>query len=129
MGFVNGIAVDSADGIACTSTEIEFGLEFYDLATQTGFGVPMHNATNQSQSGGYVQFDPVNKVFLVGQEFSSTAPAGSSIQVFDIHGRFVKAIDGLSLPASPAFIALNPARRMGYVMVTPALNQLQSFRY
>ena len=50
-GFVNGIAVDSLDGIACTSTEIDVGLDFYDLAAQTGFRVPMHNATNQSQSG------------------------------------------------------------------------------
>lgn len=129
FGFANGIAVDSADGIAVTSTEIDFSLEFYDLATQTGFIVPLHNATNQSQSGGYVVFDPVNKLFLVGQEFSSTAASGSSIQVFDTKGNFVKAINGLSLPASPAYMALNPAKRFGYVIVTPALTQLQSFTY
>ena len=129
FGFANGIAVDSADGIAVTSTEIDFSLEFYDLATQTGFVVPLHNATNQSQSGGAVAFDPVNKLFLVGQEFSSTAASGSSIQVFDTKGNFVKAINGLSLPASPAYMALNPAKRFGYVIVTPALTQLQSFTY
>jgi len=128
-GFVNGIAIDSLDGIACTSTEIDFGLDFYDLAAQTGFRVPMHNATNQSQSGTFVRFDPVNKLFLVEQELSSTAPSGSSIQVFDTQGHFIKAINGLSLPASPAFIALNPSRRMGYVLVTPGLNRLQSFTY
>jgi hypothetical protein len=128
-GFVNGIAVDSADGIAVTSTEIDFSLEFYDLATQTGFIVPLQGATNQSQSGGYVAFDPVNKLFLVGQEFSSVAASGSSIQVYDIHGNFVEAINGLSLPASPAYIALNPTKRSGYVIVTPALTQLQSFTY
>jgi hypothetical protein len=129
FGFANGIAVDSADGIAVTSTEIDFSLEFYDLATQTGFIVPLHNATNQSQSGGYVAFDPVNKLFMVGQEFSSTAASGSSIQVFDTKGNFIKAINGLNLPASPAYIALNPAKRFGYVIVTPALTQLQSFTY
>ncbi|MFN7992573.1 MAG: hypothetical protein U0Q18_03185 [Bryobacteraceae bacterium] len=129
LGYVNGIAVDPADGIACTSSEIDFGLEFYDLAARTGFRVPLHNATNQSQSGGYVQFDPVNRLFLIGQEFSSTAPAGSSIQIFDPQGHFIRAINGLSLPASPAYIALNPSRRIGYVIVTPALNQLQSFTY
>ncbi len=129
FGFVNGIAVDSEDGIAVTSTEIDFSLEFYDLATQSGFIVPLHNATNQSQSGGAVAFDPVNKLFLVGQEFSSTAASGSSIQVFDTKGNFVKAINGLSLPASPAYMALNPAQRFGYVIVTPALTQLQAFAY
>jgi hypothetical protein len=129
FGFVNGIAVDSADGIAVTATEIDFSLEFYDLATQSGFIVPLRGATNQSQSGGYVAFDPVNKLFLVGQEFSSVAPTGSSIQVYDINGNFVKAINGLSLPASPAYIALNPGRRSGYVIVTPSLTELQSFTY
>jgi len=129
LGFVNGIAIDSADGIAVTSTEIDFGLDFYDLATKTGFRVPLHNAHNQQQSGGDVQYDPMNKLFLVGQEFSSTAPSGSSVQVFDTQGHFIKAINGLSLPASPAYMALNPSRRMGYVIVTPALTQLQSFKY
>lgn len=129
FGFVNGIAVDSQNHIACTSTEIDFSLEFYNLATQSGFIVPLHNATNQSQSGGDVEFDPIHKLFFVGQEFSSTAASGSSIQIFDEHGNFVKAINGLSLPASPTRIALNPSQRMGYVIVTPALTQLQSFTY
>jgi hypothetical protein len=129
FGFVNGIAVDSADGIAVTATEIDFSLEFYDLATQSGFIVPLRGATNQSQSGGYVAFDPINKLFLVGQEFSSVAPSGSSIQIYDIHGNFVKAVNGLTLPASPAYMALNPAKRYGFVIVTPALTQLQKFTY
>jgi len=129
FGFANGIAVDSEDGIACTSTEIDFSLEFYNLATQTGFKVPLHKATSQIYSGGYVQFDAVNKLFLVGQEFSSTAPSGSSIQVFNTQGKFIKAINGLSLPASPAYIALNPGQRRGFVIVTPALTELQSFTY
>lgn len=128
-GFVNGIAVDSEDGIACTSTQIDFALELYDLAAQTGFRVPLHNAINQAQSGTYVQFDAVNKLFLVEQELSSTAPSGSSIQVFDTHGHFIEAIDGLSLPADPSLIALNPSQRTGYVIVAPALSQLQSFKY
>jgi hypothetical protein len=129
FGFVNGIAVDSADGIAVTATEIDFSLEFYDLASQTGFIVPLRGATNQSQSGGYVAFDPVNKLFMVTQEFSSVAPSGSSIQVYDTKGNFVEAINNLTLPASPAFIALNPSKRLGYVIVTPSLTELQQFKY
>jgi hypothetical protein len=129
FGFVNGIAVDSADGIAVTATEDDFSLEYYNLATHTGFKVKLLNASDQSQSGGYVAFDPINKLFLVGQEFSSVAPTGSSILVYDTHGNFVEAVNGLSLPASPVNIAINPSKRIGFVIVTPDLTELQSFSY
>jgi hypothetical protein len=36
-GFVNGLAVDSATGIACTTTETDNSAEFYNLATHSGF--------------------------------------------------------------------------------------------
>jgi hypothetical protein len=130
FGFVNGIAVDAVKGRAVTTTEIDFSLEYYDVAKQASILVePLHNATNQLQSGGAVAFDPVNKLFLIGQEFSSVAPSGSSIQVFDEAGNFKEAVNGLSLPASPTRIAINPNTRMGYVIVTPALTSLQSFTY
>jgi hypothetical protein len=129
FGFVNGLAVDSATNTACTTSEVDFGVEFYDLATQSGFEVSMHNATNQLQAGQAVAFDPVHKLFLIGQEFSSTASSGSSIQVFDEQGNFIEAINGLSLPASPTTIAINPNTRTGFVVVTPLLNQLQQFTY
>ena len=129
LGFINGIAVDSNTGIACTSTEDDFSVEFYDLANQTGIIVVLPGATDQSQSGLDVEVDPIHKLFLVGQEFSSTAPSGSSIQVFDEQGNFVESINGLSLPASPAYMALHPSERAGYVIVTPALTTLQSFTY
>ncbi|MBV9027740.1 MAG: hypothetical protein JO311_03935, partial [Candidatus Eremiobacteraeota bacterium] len=35
-GYVNGLAVDSASGIAATTTELNAQVEFYDLAKQTG---------------------------------------------------------------------------------------------
>jgi len=128
-GFVNGIAVDSDSGIACTTTEDDFSIEIYDLKNQTGFIVPLQGATNQAQSGGDVEFDPIHKLFLIGQEFSSVAPSGSSIQVYDEQGNFLEAVNGLSLPASPAYMALHPSKRTGYVIVTPALSSLQSFTY
>jgi len=129
FGFINGIAVDPGTGIACTTTEIDFSVEFYDLASQTGIIVPIPGATSQAQSGQAVAFDPIHKLFLVGQEFSSTARGGSSIQVFDERGNYVESINGLSLPASPALMALHPSLRAGYVIVTPALTSLQSFTY
>jgi hypothetical protein len=129
FGFVNGIAVDPVSGIACTTTEIDFSIEFYNLAAHTGFIVTLQGATSQLNSGGDVEFDPVHKLFFIGQEFSSVAPSGSSIQVYDEQGNFVKAINGLSLPASPAYMALQPSNRTGYVIVTPALTELQKFTY
>ncbi|MBZ5718857.1 MAG: hypothetical protein LAO03_00605 [Acidobacteriia bacterium] len=130
FGFVNGIAADSVKNRAVTTTEIDFSIEYYDVAKHASILVePLHNATNQSQSGGAVAFDPVNKVFLVGQEFSSLAPSGSSIHVYNERGDFVEGINGLSLPASPAKMALNPNTRTGFVIVTPDLTSLQSFTY
>ncbi len=129
QGFINGIAVDSATGIACTTTEDDFSIEFYNLATHHSFKVRLQGATSQINSGGDVQFDPINKLFLVGQEFSSVAASGSSILVYDEQGNFIEAVNGLSLPASPAYMALQPSNRTGYVIVTPALTSLQSFNY
>jgi hypothetical protein len=129
FGFVNGIAVDPATGIACTTTEDDFSVEFYNLATQQGIIVQIPGANSQAQSGLDVELDPIHKLFLVGQEFTSTGGSGSSIQVFDEKGNYVESINGLSLPASPALIALHPSERAGFVIVTPALTELQSFTY
>jgi hypothetical protein len=131
QGFVNGLAVDSADGIACSSTELDDNVEFYDLATQTGFAVRLPNATNQLQSGADVEFDAVHKLFFVAQGTSSTS-TGSSIQVFDTKGNFVESLNGFSFSNAftviPVHIALNPSNRSGYVD-GPNVNQIQSFTY
>jgi len=128
IGFVNGIAVDSADGIACTATEIDANVQFYNLATQTGFEVSMPNATSQEQSGADVEYDPVNKLFLIGQPVSSTGN-GSSVQVFDTKGNFIESINDLQLPVSPALLAINPNSRIGFVWEAPRGTALQSFTY
>ena len=129
FGFVNGIAIDSETRIVCTTTEDDFSVEFYDLAQGTSTIVVLPGATSQAQSGGAVAVDPIHKLFLIGQTFSSTAAGGSSIQVFDEQGNFVESLNGFHLPASPAFMALNPKRRIGYVIVAPDLNTLQKFSY
>lgn len=131
QGFINGLAVDSADGIACTTTEVDFQVEFYDLKTKTGFAQILPGANGQLQSGTDVEFDPVNKLFLVAQSVSSTGP-GSSIQVYDIKGNLVESLDGFNFSNSSAVIfthiALNPTHRTGYVD-GPDVTQLQSFTY
>lgn len=134
LGFVNGIAVDSADGIACTSTEIDFSVEFYNLATQTGFKVTLPGATQQIFSGADVEYDSVNKLFLVAQPVSSTAGSGSSIHVYDPNGNLIESINGFSFSNAsnviPAHIALKPSNRTGFVDGPSAtVAEIQSFTY
>lgn len=132
-GFVNGIAVDSADGIACTTTELDFSVEFYNLKKKSGFAVTLPGATNQLQSGSDVEFDPVHKLFFVAQSVSSTG-SGSSIQVYDTKGNLVESLNGFNF--SNAFnvvfthIALHPSNRSGYVDgPDPGVTEIQSFTY
>jgi len=133
QGFINGLAVDSEDGIAVTTTELDFSVEFYNLRTKTGFAVPLPGATGQLQSGTDVEYDPVNKLFFVAQSVSSTGP-GSSIQVYDIHGNLVESLDGFNFSNTSnvvfTHIALNPTKRSGYVDgPDPGVTQIQSFTY
>ena len=51
LGDVNGIAVDPETGTACTTTEIDFSVEFYDLANQSGSIQTLPGAFNQIFSG------------------------------------------------------------------------------
>jgi hypothetical protein len=134
LGDVNGLAVDSSTGTACTTTEIDFSVEFYNLATQTGFAQPLPGANQQFFSGADVEFDPVNKLFLVAQPNSSTASSGSSIHVYDVSGNLIKSINGLNFSNAfnviAAHIALNPGKRTGFVDGPDiAAGQIQSFTY
>ncbi len=134
LGDVNGLAVDPSTGTACTTTEIDFSVEFYNLATQTGFSQPLPGATQQFFSGADVEFDSVNNLFLVAQPNSSIAPSGSSIHVYDVSGNLIESINGLNFSNAfnvvPAHIALNPGRRIGFVDGPDiAAGQIQSFTY
>ncbi|MGA7080065.1 MAG: hypothetical protein WBY61_15215 [Terriglobales bacterium] len=134
-GSVNGIAVDSEDGIAVTATELNGNITFYDLATQTGFLVALPDA-GQLTSGTDVEFDPVHKLFFVAQQVSGTA-SGSSIQVYDTKGNFVESLNGFNFSDASSvigtYIALNPSNRSGFVNSSgPEGTQgdaLQSFTY
>lgn len=134
VGDVNGLAYDPVTQTACTTTEIDFSVSFYNIATQTGFKEPLPGATQQFFSGADVQFDPVNRLFLVAQEHSSTAPSGSSIHVYDVSGNLVESIDGFNFSNAfnviAAHIGINPAGRSGYVDgPDEGVTQLQAFTY
>jgi hypothetical protein len=133
QGTVNGIAVDSDDGIAVTTTELDARLEFYNLKKKTGFAVTLPGNVGQLQSGSDVEYDPVHKLFLVAQSVSSTGP-GSSIQVYDTKGNLVESLNGFNFSNSFnvvfTHIALNPSNRTGYVDGPDAgVTEIQSFTY
>ncbi len=135
FGFINGLAIDSADGIACSTTEDDANVEFYNLSTQTGFALELPGSQGQQQySGADVEFDSVHKLFLIAQPTSSSAPTGSTIYVYDVHGNLQETINGFSFSNAfnivPAHIALHPSQRSGYVDgPNSGVSELQGFTY
>jgi hypothetical protein len=133
FGFINGLAVDSEDGIFCTTTEDDAGVEFYNLAQKNGFTEQLPGSGgNQFFSGADVEFDSVHKLFLVAQPNSSSAPSGSSIYVYNTGGILQETLNGFSFSNTfnviPMHIALKPSNRSGYVD-GPGFGELQSFTY
>ncbi len=134
LGVINGIAVDSDDAVLCTTTSFDFGVQFYNLITHTGINVPIQGADDGLFAGQDVEFDPVNKLFLIAQTFSSTSSSdSSSIQVYDIAGNFVESIDGFHFQGGfdvfPVHITLNPVQRTGFVNGPDLTTAIQSFSY
>jgi hypothetical protein len=135
FGFVNGLAIDSADGIAVSTTEDDAGVEFYNLSTQTGFILDLPGSQGLQQfSGADVEFDPVHKLFLIAQPVSSSAPSGSTIYVYDTGGNLQETINGFSFSNTfnvvGAYIALHPSQRTGYMEGPDSgVTELQAFTY
>ena len=133
QGDVNGLAIDPATNTACSTTEIDFSVQFYDLHTLGGFSQPLPGATNQLFSGADVAVDTLHHLFLVAQPISSTGP-GSSIHVYDAGGNLIKSINGFNFSNAsnvvPMHIALHPSQRYGYVDgPDPGVTQIQGFVY
>jgi hypothetical protein len=135
FGFVNGIAIDSSDNIACTTTEDDASVEFYDLGTETGFTVVLPNSEeNQVFSGADVEYDATHKLFFVAQPVSSQTPTGSTIYVYDINGVLQETLNGFNFSNSfnvvPMHIGLHPSTRTGFADGPSAsVNEIQSFTY
>jgi len=128
-GFVNGFAVDSATGMACTSTELDADVEFYNLADGSGIAVGLPGANgSQFNSGEAVVNDPIHKLFLVVQPNGNVAPGPSVIDVFNERGRLIKSITGLQTWSVTPGLAIDPTTRMGFVM-GPTPDALTQFTY
>jgi hypothetical protein len=136
LGVINGIAVDSEDGVLCTDTSFDSAVQFYNLGDFSGISVflPGHNPQTSTASGGDIEFDPINKLFLVAQPFSDgQLNNGSSVHVFDLTGNLVQSIDGLNFQGGdnvfPVHITLNPSTRTGFVNGPDLTTAIQSFNY
>jgi hypothetical protein len=128
-GYANGIAYDSATGVACTDTELDAGVEFYNVKQQTGFHEFLPNNASQGEAGWYIANDPINKLFLIAQPHSSTSsPSTSSIQVYGEDGTFVESINGFKFYDNPRSFVINPNTRTGWAE-GPQGDQLQEFSY
>jgi predicted small lipoprotein YifL len=132
-GYANGIGYDSGTGVACTTTELDGGVEFYDLAKETGVHEFLPNGGGQYYAGAFVASDPVNKLFLIAQPISSTSGSGSSVQVYEEGGALLESINGFGFTSAgdsvlPVRISIDPTARTGWVN-GPGPNQLQEFSY
>ena len=129
-GFVNGLAVDSGTGIACTTTEsylFPYQAEFYNLATQTGFVVNLPNIGEYAAQT--VAVDPVNHLFLITHPVPS---APGEIHVYDESGNLIESLTNFPMGPGGATIALNPTTRTGFIQTggrNGNLSGLQSFTY
>ena len=78
FGFVNGLAIDSADGIAVSTTEDDASVEYYNLSAETGFVFELPGSQGLQQfSGADVEFDSVHKLFSSLSPFPVRHPAAA----------------------------------------------------
>ena len=130
FGFVNGLDVDSKRGIACATTEIDAGVELYDLKKHTGFEVILPNSAGQQiHSGAGVAVDSDHGLCLVAQPVSGNGLSASAIWVLDESGNFREEILGFNFwfGVGPT---INPSKRSGYVLnPRPSYLTLTGFTY
>jgi hypothetical protein len=136
-GIQQGLAVDSKDNIAVTTTYGDAGVEFYDLTNGSVIDyeiLPL--CTTPACSGFDVEFDRIHEVFLVAQPISSQPNTLSTIYVYNTQGGLRETLNGFNFYTQrfdvlPVHVALHPSTRSGYVDVTNSLGtgQIQAFTY
>ena len=133
-GGINGVAVDSATDMMCTTTELNSQVEFYKISNGKGTWAQLPNTTDTDElhNASAITNDPLHHLFLVAQQVSSTG-GNSAIYVYDEKGNLKETINGFSfnrdLPSSFGVkIAINPNLRIGWVQGAN-VNQLQQFFY
>jgi hypothetical protein len=129
-GEVDGIAVDTATDIACTTTGVDAGVEFYNLKTQSGFEVQLPNSGgSELHSGAGVAVDSLHNLCIIAQPVSGNGTQASAIWVADERGDFLEEITGFNFwfGVGPA---INPTSRIGYIQnPRPEYGSLTGFSY
>jgi hypothetical protein len=123
LGGMNGIAVDSGTGMACTTSQSDDSAEFYDLAKKTGIIIKLPN--DGPYSGVTVANDPVHKLFFI----THPEPASDGeVNIFDEKGNLIKTLSGFPMGPGGVYLALNPGTRTGF---SPGFDEttLVSFTY
>lgn len=126
-GLVNGLAVDSSTGIACTTTETDNAAEFYNLATHSGFEVQL--PVIGRYSGANVAVDPVNHLFLIAHPVPFEP---GEIHVYNENGNLLESLTNFRIGPGGSTIVLNPSTRTGFIQPNSSGGNpatLQSFTY
>jgi hypothetical protein len=125
-GPVNGIAIDSATHVMCTTTMANYSVQMYDLKTkkQTFVG-QIPNAGGEGQAGSSIAADPIDHLFIVEQP--NSLKGGSEIYVYDEKGNVLESLTGFAF-GQLSGIQVVATSRSGYVAGRQA-NQLESFTY
>lgn len=130
-GDVNGLAVDSATGVAATTTQLNAQVEFYNIATQSGIvavQLPCTGSSDEGNSGRGIASDSIHGLFLVTEPSYCYGSSGSAIVVYDEKGNLVETLTGFNFAIAEPAPVINPTKRMGWVL-GPKLNMLQEFTY
>lgn len=129
-GSINSVAVDPKTGTACTVTNLDEGLEFYNIKSQSGFEVFIPNNGSQLQSGSQVAMDSIHGLCIVTQPVSTgQGTEQSAIWVYDEKGNLKGGISGFNFWFG-AGLAIDPAKRRGYVLnPRPEYTTLTGFTY
>jgi hypothetical protein len=129
-GSINSVAIDSKTDTACTVTNLDEGVEFYNIKTRSGFEVYLPNNGSQLQSGSQVAIDSVNGLCVISQPVSTgQGTQQSAIWVYDEQGNLQEGIQGFNFWFG-AGLSIDPAHRRGYILnPRPLYNALTGFTY
>lgn len=128
-GFINGIAVDSTTGIACTTTELDASVEFYVLATGAGTAVQLPGSNgSQFNTGEGVAVDQTHHLFFVVQPNGTVGPPGSVVDIFDEQGTLRESITDFTAFSVTPELEVNPNTRVGFVS-GPTSDAITEFHY
>lgn len=129
-GSINSVGIDSTAGTACAVTNLDEGVEFYNVKKRTGFEVFLPNQGSQLQSGSQVAIDSIHHLCVITQPVSiGGGTEQSAVWIYDEKGNLQGGISGFNFWFG-AGLSIDPAKRIGYVLnPRPDYTTLTGFTY